>query len=155
MYENILVPIDDIESAELAVTNAKGIAKATGGTVVLLHVVTPDNPLVMSDESGLGAHASAEVVELARQDESVHLAEQQSELQKLADKLSSDGVSVTAEAVLGHAHEAIVKSVKDFSADLVILSTHGRRGISRAFLGSVADQVVHDFDVPVMLVNRG
>lgn len=154
MYGKILVPVDDIESAELALANAKELAKATGASIVLLHVVTPDNPLVISDESVLGVHAAASVVEKAYEEESVHLAEQQSKLQAAADEIGSDGVSVAAEAVLGNAHAEIVRAVKDSGADLVILSTHGRRGVSRAFLGSVADEVIHDIDVPVMLVNR-
>ncbi|MBT4126985.1 MAG: universal stress protein [Chloroflexi bacterium] len=154
MYGKILVPVDDIESAGLALTNAKDLAKATGASLVLLHVVTPDHPLVISDEHVAGVHAAAAVVEQAQQDESVHLANQQSKLQAAADEISAEGVSASAEAVLGNAHDEIVRAVKDSGADLVILSTHGRRGVSRALLGSVADEVVHDVDVPVMLVNR-
>ena len=154
MYGNILVPVDDIESAGLALTNAKAIAKATGSSLILLHVVTPENPLVITDEHLAGVHAAAAVVEQAQRDESVHLADQQTKLQAVADELTSDGVSVSAEAVLGNANEEIVRAVKASGVGLVILSTHGRRGISRALLGSVADGVVHDVDVPVMLVNR-
>ncbi len=81
MYEKILVPVDDIESAGLALTNAKDLAKATGASLVLLHVVTPDHPLVISDDHIAGVHAAAAVVEQAQQDESVHLANQQAKLQ--------------------------------------------------------------------------
>ena len=154
MYGKILVPVDDIESAGLALTNAKYIAKATGSSLMLLHVVTPENPLVISDEHLAGVHAAAAVIEQAQRDESVHLADQQLKLQAAADELASDGVTISAEAVLGNANDEIVRAVKDSGAGLVILATHGRRGVSRAFLGSVADGVVHDVDVPVMLVNR-
>ncbi|NQW20115.1 MAG: universal stress protein [Chloroflexi bacterium] len=154
MYRKILVPIDDIESAGLALSNATDLSKAIGASVVLLHVVTPDHPLVIGDESVAGVHAAAAIVEQARHDESIHLAEQQSKLQSVVDGLVADGISASAEVVLGHAHEEIVRVVKHSGIDLVILSTHGRRGVSRALLGSVADQVVHDVDVPVMLVDR-
>jgi nucleotide-binding universal stress UspA family protein len=154
MYEKILVPIDDIESAGLALSNAGDLAIATGASVVLLHVVTPEHPLVANDEHVAGVHAAASVVEQAQRDESVHLANQQEKLQVEADRLSSDGISVTAEAVLGNAHEEIVRVVKSSGVDLVVLSTHGRRGVSRALLGSVADEVVHDVEVPVMIVRR-
>lgn len=154
MYGKILVPVDDIESAGLALTNAKNIAKATGSSLILLHVVTPENPLVISDEHLAGVHAAAAVIEQAQRDESVRLADQEAKLQAVADELTSDGVSTSAEAVIGNAHDEIVRAVKDSGAGLVILATHGRRGVSRAFLGSVADGVVHDVDVPVMLVNR-
>ncbi|MBC8453275.1 MAG: universal stress protein [Chloroflexi bacterium] len=154
MYGKILVPVDDIESAELALSSARDLAKSTGASVILLHVVTPDHPLVASDEHVAGVHAAAVVVEQAQRDEAAHLADQQSKLQAEADKLSADGVSATAEAVLGHAHEEIVRAVKDLGVGLVVLSTHGRRGVSRALLGSVADEVVHDVEVPVMIVRR-
>jgi len=154
MFEKILVPIDYVDSAELALNNARDLAKSTGASVVLLHVVTPEHPLVVTDEHVVGVHAAAAVVEQAQKDEAVHLANQQEALQKIADGLTADGVSASAVAVLGHAHDEIVKAVADSGIGLVILSTHGRRGVSRALLGSVADQVVHDVDVPVMIVRR-
>jgi nucleotide-binding universal stress UspA family protein len=154
MYKNILVPVDDIESAGLAVSNAKELAKSVGASVVLLHVVTPDHPLVITDEHVAGVHAAAAVVEQAQRDESVHLEKQQQLLQKTADGLVGEGVSASAQAVLGRASEEIARVVSESGIDLVILSTHGRRGVSRALLGSVADEVVHDVDVPVMIVRR-
>ena len=154
MYGKILIPIDDIEAAGLALSNAKDLAKATGACIVILHVVIPEHPLVFSVEHIAGVHAAAAVVEQAQRDESVHLADQQSKLDGIAEGLSTDGVSVTGQAVIGNAHDEIVRAVSDLGADLVILSTHGRRGVSRAILGSVADEVVHDVDVPVMIVRR-
>ena len=154
MYGKILIPIDDIEAADLALSNAKDLAKSTGASLVILHVVSPEHPLVIGDEHVAGVHAAAAVVEQARRDESVHLADQQSKLDGIAEGLSTDGVSVTGQAVIGNAHDEIVRAVSDLGADLVILSTHGRRGVSRAILGSVADEVVHDVDVPVMIVRR-
>ena len=154
MYEKILVPIDDIESAGLALSNAKYLAESTGASILLLHALTPQHPLVVSDETVAGVHAAAAVVEQAQQDESTNLADQQFKFQAAADELSGDGVSVSAEVILGHAHEVILKSVSDSGADLIILSTHGRRGVSRALLGSVADEVVHDVDIPVIIVRR-
>lgn len=150
----ILVPFDDIEAAGLALTNGKDIAKATGSSLVLLHVVIPANPLVISDEHLAGVHVAAAVIEQAQRNELVHLADQQSKLPAVADELTSDGVSTSAEAVIGNAHEQIARAVKDSVVGLVILATPGRRGITRALLGSVADGVAHDVDVPVMLVNR-
>ncbi len=154
MYKKILVPVDDFKSADFALTNAKAIAKATGASVVLLHAVTPDHPLVATDEHVAGVHAAAAVVEQAKKDEAAHLANQQEKLQVEADKLAAEGISASAEAVLGNARDEIIRAVKTSGIDMVILATHGRRGVSRAFLGSVADEVIHDVDVPVLVVDR-
>lgn len=154
MYEKILLPIDEFETAGHAVSNAKMIATSTGAEIVLLHVVMPENPLVTHDEHIGGLHAAAEVVEIARQDEAEHVEQQKQVLQAAVDNLSTDGVSVSGQVVVGSAHEEIVRAVKEQGIDLVIISTHGRRGVSRAFLGSVADEVIHDVEVPVMVVRR-
>ena len=100
---------------------------------MLLHVVIPENPLVISDEHLAGVHVAAAVIEQAQRNESVHLADQQAKLQAVADELTSDGVSTSAEAVIGNAHEQIARAVKDSVVGLMILATHGRRGITRAF----------------------
>ena len=154
MYSKILVPIDDFGSAGLALENAAKIAKSTSAEIVLFHVISDVNPLVISDEHVGGVHAAASVVERARQDESVHLAEQEAKLQRLADSIAGDGVSTRVEATIGNPHNEIVRAVETFGADLVIISTHARRGVSRAILGSVADEIVRDVDVPVMIVRR-
>ena len=75
-------------------------------------------------------------------------------LEEAAAEISPDGANITTEVAVGNAHEEIVRVVKDEGIDLVIISTHGRRGVSRALLGSVADEVIHDVGVPVMVVRR-
>lgn len=154
MYGNILVPIDDISSAGLALKQVKELAQSTGASVVLMHVVTLENPLISHDEHVAGVHAAPQIVEMAQKDEAAHLEAVTAGLQPAVDSLVSDGVDASLLVVSGNAHNEIVRVVDEQGVDLVILSTHGRRGVSRALLGSVADEVVHDVGVPVMIVRR-
>lgn len=154
MYRKILLPIDDVATAGVAIANAKEIAKSMNAEVILFHVVTPDNPLVLHDEHLGGVHAAAGVVEQAQVDEARHVAGQEAVLEEAAAGIQSDGVNIVTEVAVGNAHEEIARVVRDEDIDLVIISTHGRRGVSRAFLGSVADEVIHDVGVPVMVVSR-
>ena len=155
MYEKILLPIDDLETAAVAISNAKQLSGSSETKIILLHVVTPENPLVIHDEHIAGLHPAAEVIEIARHDEAVHVEHQKEKLEAAARELSTDGATFSGQVVVGRAHEEIVRAVNEQGIDLVIISTHGRRGVSRAFLGSVADEVIHDIDVPVMVVRRG
>ena len=65
MYGKILVPIDDISSAGLALVQARDLAKSNGASVVVLHVVTTENPLLTHDEHVAGVHAAPQIVEMA------------------------------------------------------------------------------------------
>jgi nucleotide-binding universal stress UspA family protein len=154
MYGKILLPVDDLDSAGLAISNAKTLAGSTGAKVILLHIVSPENPLVIHDDHLGGVHAAAEIVEIAQHDEAVHEREQKEIFDAAARDNSTDGVEFSAIVIVGNAHNEISKVVSEQGIDLVIISTHGRRGVSRAVLGSVADEVMRDVDVPVMVVRR-
>ena len=154
MYEKILVPIEDISSAGLALSQARELAKPTGASVVVMHIVAPENPLLTNDEHVAGVHAAAQIVEMAQKEEKAHFEVERAEFQPAVDSFNSEGIDASLLVISGNAHNEIVRVVNEQGVDLVILSTHGRRGVSRALLGSVADEVVHDVGVPVMIVRR-
>jgi nucleotide-binding universal stress UspA family protein len=74
------------------------------------------------------------------------------ELEPLAQQLRSAGFTVTVEAVLGHAAEAIVGRSRAQDIALIAMTTHGRSGLSRLLFGSVAEQIVRHTEVPVLLL---
>jgi len=154
MYKKILLPIDEIKSASAAISNAKGLAAATGAEVVLFSVVSTENPIIVHDEHVGGLHASQEVVDMAIQDEERHVEQAEAELQKAVESNGADGVKFSFEVTTGRAQDEIVRYTKENGVDMIIISTHGRLGVSRAFLGSVADEVIHEVEVPVMVVKR-
>lgn len=154
MYGKILLPVDDLESAGLAIANAKEVVGSSGTELILFHVVSPENPLVMHDEHIGGVQAAADVYEAAQHDEAKHVEEQAANMQAAAEEVTATGVSATSQVVVGNAPAEIIRAVNEQGIDLVIISTHARRGVSRAFLGSVADEVMKEIQVPVMVVRR-
>jgi nucleotide-binding universal stress UspA family protein len=143
MITTILVPVDGSKLAERALAIAIPLAEQHGARLVVSLVHEPILPLV----SGGGAP-----VRDSGLDER-HRAEQEASVTKLAQrtrKLTS--VQVEAQFAHGRIVPTLVEQAKTLRAGLIVASTHGRGGIQRFWLGSVADGLVRHATVPVLLV---
>jgi nucleotide-binding universal stress UspA family protein len=142
MYQKILVPLDGSDVSECALEHAKELALACHTPkVVLLYVVEPINPGMYE--------VPAQVVEDASQkgkDFGVNY------LTRVAAKMKGQGLDVETVLMSGRVTESILDYVKDNGVDLIAMSSHGRSGISRWVLGSVAEKVVRRASIPVLLV---
>lgn len=145
MYKKILVPVDGSATAQAALAEAARIARATGGEVRVLHVWD-------SFDSMRGIQLSASVIQEVRA-----AALKQAE-QVLADALASvdpSGFTLSSQLIESSGEpvaELIVRGAQEWGAELIVLGTHGRRGIERLVMGSDAEQVARTAPVPVMLV---
>jgi nucleotide-binding universal stress UspA family protein len=141
-FRSILVPLDGSPFAEQAVPLALAIGRAARSKVrlVLAHQV-PANPL------------SAEA---ARFYTSIELAVRKSErdyLRRLATQSRKPpGPQVVSAVLSGPVNTTLTRYVRESGADLVVMSTHGRGPLHRAWLGSVADHLIRNLEVPVLLV---
>lgn len=144
MYKQILVPLDGSELAEGAVPHAEELAKALGARVTLLSVIEP--VAVYSQPGVVGPVVS---VSMDMQDEVRNVTEY---LDKIADKLRHGGIDVVRVVREGDAASQICDYAHENRADLIVMSTHGRSGIQRLVYGSVAEHVLHNATVPVLLV---
>jgi nucleotide-binding universal stress UspA family protein len=142
MYKRILVPVDGSEPSNLGLKEAVKIAKAAGGTIRVVHVVNEFQPVrgglsySPEPESGLRAHGQK------------LLAEARAEL----DKSGIDGETVLLEGAAVHTGDHIVEYAQRWPADLIVIGTHGRRGLKRLVMGSDAEYIVRTTPVPVLLV---
>ena len=139
-FRNVLVPVDFGEVADHALSYAIDLAKGTGATVHVLHVYTipvygvvPDGGFVTSPETAVKLSEAA-----------------QHGLNRLIDAHKAEGVTLNALLREGTAAAEIVEVAKEVSADLVVIGTHGRRGIAHALLGSTAEKVVRACAAPVL-----
>jgi nucleotide-binding universal stress UspA family protein len=139
--KNILVPTDLSESAEEALDFACEIAGPFGATVHLLHVI--GIPVLGVPELGV-ALTSTVIDSMVRED--------QEALDELADRKRN--MAKFGEVMLrtGDARDLINQTAKDLGVDLIVMGTHGRRGVSRALLGSVTESVVRTAPCPVLTV---
>jgi nucleotide-binding universal stress UspA family protein len=147
MYEHILVPVDGSATSRAGLDAAIELAHAGGGSLRLVHALD-----ALRCASGFETCA-------AYADELLPLLRREGESLLEADRKRATARGVTAETRLIEqlglrASEAALQEAKAWPADLIVVGTHGRRGIQRALLGSDAEQIARQADVPVLLVRR-
>ena len=143
MFKHILVPVDGSETAQKAVRKAAGLAQAFGSAVTVIYVIDP-YPF-----TGLGsdfAYGQAEYLSAAS-------AEAQGALAAARQVLEPLGVPMQGEVVEAHtAWRGILDKSKAIGADLIVMGSHGRQGIEKMILGSVAQAVLSHTHLPVLVV---
>jgi nucleotide-binding universal stress UspA family protein len=134
--KKILVGVDFSPESDAAVKQALNIARHTGAQIVLLHVgVIPEDPSGVPDSMAGTAAAYNKVVK-------DQLAEDRNQLEVLRERIDGQGCEVSHMVVDGFADTALVDAAGEVGADLIAVGTHGRTGIKRFLLGSVAERVV-------------
>lgn len=144
--ETILVPVEFYECASALVTQAVRFARAFGARLVLLHVAEPPRgmPLGICIQPA-GSERPVTVETWLRQ-------EAERELAPLAERAEGEGVEVERRVEIGPVAETILRVADRTGATLVVMGTHGRWGMSRDVLGSVAEDVMRRAEVPVVTV---
>ena len=134
--KKILVPVDFSECSDKALEYALPFAKQFGAELTLLHVLQPCTPVPEMCPMPVGS-----------------LSQSKADLEALRDLV---GDSVTCKTLVrsGNPHAQIVSAAKELDIDLIILSTHGHTGLTRAILGSTTEQVVRHASCPVLVVRR-
>ena len=153
MLKRILVCLDGSELAEQILPYAIKEAKCCKSQLILLQVVTPAPTEALSVAS---AYASAEKVaeEIQKEEEKTRREENEARayLECVAQSLREKGLDVELVAVRGKAGEAIVSYADNNRIDLIALATHGRSGLGSAIFGSVANYVLRESGLPILLI---
>lgn len=142
MYKKILVPLDGSKLAEKALDHAEKLAETFDAEVILFQVV-PFMPIYGAPEL---------VVPFVVDEKQKESAEKY--LTHLSEELKKKGLKVAAKAQVGMQVAAeIIDFAKESGVDLIIMCTHGRSGITRWVLGSVAHKVLTRAETPIFLVH--
>lgn len=139
--KTLLLPVDFSDGSAAAAAMARTLAELAGARVHVLHVVT-------------------EVTDRSRRHLPVELVERfVREVQSLAETNMKDfverqlaGLDVASEILVGDGWEDIVRRADELGADLIVIATHGKRGLERLFVGSTTEQVMRHARVPVLSV---
>ena len=142
MYDRILVPVDGSSTSTQGLDEAIKLAKLTGASLRLVHVVdqlgfAAGFETYTGDLIGMLREAGAKILEDARA------------------RVAARGIAVTTflcETFGTRVCDLVVEQAAEWKADLIVIGSHGRRGMSRLFLGSDAELVVRKAPVPVLLV---
>jgi nucleotide-binding universal stress UspA family protein len=141
MYKRILVPVDGSETSNKALVAALQMARENGGRVRLVH--TLDELAYLT-----GFEVSGDLLKVAR-DYAQKVLEDALDMARSAGVPSESRLVEASGARLG---EVVADEARSWEADLVVVGTHGRRGMSRMLLGSGAEQVLRLAPVPVLAV---
>jgi nucleotide-binding universal stress UspA family protein len=146
-FNNILVPIDFSEASRAALRLAVKIARASKDSrITLLHIgVSP--AMTWSDMTHYGVAVPESLVKLHEQ----MAQEQEHMLRKLGNEEIPEDVLWACSLREGFPPEEVVAEVEAGKNDLIVMGTHGRTGLSRVLLGSVAERVLRDSKVPVLV----
>ncbi len=148
MYQKILVPLDGSKLAECALPYVEELAKGCATEEVILVSVTErvQGYRVFDDSTQLRGQR------LVREAVGKKQEQAQRYLDKIAKAMKAKGISVDTEVLLGDPAEEIVSYAKHPGCDIIIISSHGRSGISRWAYGSVADKIFRASCVPILMV---
>jgi nucleotide-binding universal stress UspA family protein len=142
MYSNVIVPVDGSGFGDSAVAVGDSIARRLGGSLRLVHVVPPPSAALLPNHA---IPADPLLGEQLRSATAAHMDE-------LVNGLREGGSRVTSDILEGDVESALLEYVGGHAPALVVLTTHGRGGLKRAMLGSVADALVRRSTMPVLAI---
>jgi nucleotide-binding universal stress UspA family protein len=140
--QRILVPIDFSETSDYALDYAIDLAQQLGAKVTVMHAYEvpiygiPEGAMIVSSET------AAKLADAAKD-----------ALESAVESRRSKGVAIETELRMGPPVDEVNDVARRIEADLIVMGTHGRRGIARALLGSVAENVIRTSTRPVMAVH--
>ncbi|MDH4284352.1 MAG: universal stress protein [Gallionellaceae bacterium] len=146
MYKRIAVAVDGSKTSGKALQEAVGLASETGARILLLHVC--EEMPVMWEPGGLNMMPTQDVMQV--------IADAGKELLvKLEQQVAARGLAVETrltETLGGRAGSIISEEAKKWNADLLVVGTHGRKGVDHILMGSVAEGVIRTAVMPVLLI---
>lgn len=149
MLEQLLVTLDGSEFGEHALPFAKAIAERTGASVNISHVHCCEPPTDLLHNTPFqyeGVSMDAYEMKDAEQQRAYLKARESALKAELPDN------RICSALLEGYVTEALERHAREIGADLVVMTTHGRTGVSRAWLGSVADSLVRHSSFPLLVI---
>ena len=144
-YQNILVPVDGSETSFAAVAKAAELAKAFGSKITVVQVLTLD-PYIAAEY--ITANQTNDLIERAR-------ASIVKTLEEAKLKFTEQGVEAETKLLEGQViAREISNAAKELNADLIVIGSHGRTGLKKLFLGSVAQSILSEGTTPVLIVRQ-
>jgi nucleotide-binding universal stress UspA family protein len=144
VFSKVVVPVDFSEASKVAVQYAVKLVQGSGAELILLHVVQPvvptETPTAFVPQGGPATPLREEMT-VARED-----------MARLAPMTAS--VKTRSVMRTGEPGSEIVGFAREEAADLIVMTTHGRSGLSRLLLGSVTESVMRHSDVPLMTLRQ-
>ena len=142
MYKKILVPLDGSPNAEAVLPHAEALAKSENAELIILRV--PNIPT--AEYIALDPVVASTLRKDIREEATNYVT-------TTVNTLKKDNVKATGITKEGPVPDTILEVAVETHADMIAMSTHGRTGVKRWLMGSVADKIVHHAHIPIMLIH--
>lgn len=156
MYQKILVAVDNTELSQQAFQNALSLAQAFTAKLHIINVLSPLRT-EYQDTTSLAFSSSyyPDTLDDFMQEEWVNIQETgKNLLESLEEKATEQGVETETSQQIGQPEQEITDFAKNWQADLIVIGSHGRKGISEFLFGSVSNYVSHHVPCSVLLVHQ-
>ena len=142
-YQHILVPIDGSETSTVAMKEAIKLGKALNSKITIVQVMALDPNIA---DLYVKTGQTNELIERTR----TYLLDI---LEQAKQQFVQEGLTVETKLLEGFVvHEEIIQAAQDINADLIVMGSHGRTGVRKLVLGSVAQKVLGESHIPVLIV---
>ena len=145
MFKHLLITLDGSPRAEAVIPHAIDVAKTMGAEVTLLRIVDAANS-DWSERGAIGKSLTSTSIKSAYVDQA------KGYLDRIAEQLRAAGVMTHAVVKQGQAAKQIVAVAKEADADVIAMATRSRRGLNKLMFGSVAEEVLRESQLPILLV---
>jgi nucleotide-binding universal stress UspA family protein len=149
MYNKIMVPLDGSQLAECVLPHVQAISSGCKiATVVFVRVIDPGTvsaSLPAQGELGFQEKSRRQLEEERKKNAGAYL-------KKIVDSVSIENAVLNYEVLEGSVAETLADWAKKNNADLIVIASHGRSGIGRWVMGSVADRIMRSVCIPVMMI---
>ena len=154
MFKRLLVPLDGSRFGTRALKYVDEIARRFDAEVVLIQVIKPPAPVsaMTGVMPGTGPTAVEVSMEVALEEDKRRRAHAVRYLGRKVRENRAKGIRTSYKLMFGNPAKSIMKLSRRENIDLVVMSTHGKGGLKRALLGSVADEVIRESKKPVLVV---
>jgi nucleotide-binding universal stress UspA family protein len=153
MFKRLLVPLDGSLFASQALPYATDVAQSFGAEVILIQIVRPATFVIAAGAPGGISPAASEIaVQAAREADKRNAARARRYLSDKVRAMTSQRVKSSYQVLVGDTARSIIEFSEKENIDLVVMTTHGKSGLKRAVMGSVADAVIRQSGKPVLVI---
>jgi len=154
MFKRILVPLDGSRFSSSAVKYAVEVSKHFEADIIFMQVVVPATPYVAptTPTGTLSPTAAKFAAQAARLKDRGNISKAKRYLQRKVREITNKGLKCSYKVTMGNPAESIMSLCSKKGVDLVVMSSHGKGGLKRAIMGSVADKLARESRVPILLI---
>jgi nucleotide-binding universal stress UspA family protein len=153
MFKRLLVPLDGSRFGSRALRYATEVAQRFGAEVILIRVIRPTTPVIAAGAHGVASPAESEIaVQAALEADKRNAARAKRYLRGKVRAIRSRHTKASYQVAIGDPAKSIMEFSKKENIDLVVMTTHGKSGLKRAIMGSIADVVIRESGKPVLVI---